>query len=266
MRRKLRSEIQNTTALPVAPVILTVCIDRYDKLAFRYVSYAAIPLLAGYTVYSLIYESHRGWYSFIISTLTSFVYMFGFVSPLWFPMLSTPKLFYKAQLVPQLIINYKLKVWGLLPFTCIISKNLMYAYYFYPRVWHTCPWRQWCTRHSRQLWTISLRALCFGFRRWVAFMRSKQFLHQDALPASLGLFSVQWSIRLIHDCATNDFRKCAAWLQRRRRVSHFPVSGASPSWQPIAESADRSLSAMDLPHWPWLRKWMLLIRLLRVEQ
>ena len=137
MRRKLRSEIQNTTALPVAPVILTVCIDRYDKLAFCYVSYAAILLLAGHTVCSLIYESHRGWYSFIISTLTSCVYMFGFVSSLWLPMLSAPELFfefYKAQLVPQLIINYKLKVWGLLPFTCIISKNLMYACYFYPRV------------------------------------------------------------------------------------------------------------------------------------
>ena len=44
-------------------------------------AYVAIPLLAGYTIYSLIYETHRGWYSFVISTLTSFVYMFGFVSP-----------------------------------------------------------------------------------------------------------------------------------------------------------------------------------------
>ena len=52
---------------------------RYDKLAFRYVSYVTIPCLAGYTVYSLLYETHRGWYSFVISTLTSFVYMFGFV-------------------------------------------------------------------------------------------------------------------------------------------------------------------------------------------
>ena len=55
-------------------------LDRYDKLAFRYVSYVAIPLLAAYTIYSLFYESHKGWYSFVISTLTSFVYMFGFVS------------------------------------------------------------------------------------------------------------------------------------------------------------------------------------------
>ncbi|KAG8895109.1 hypothetical protein FRC01_012561, partial [Tulasnella sp. 417] len=66
--------------------------QEYDRLAFRYVSYVAIPLLAGYTVYSLMYETHKGWYSFIITTLSSFVYMFGFV-----------------QLVPQLIINYKLK-------------------------------------------------------------------------------------------------------------------------------------------------------------
>lgn len=54
---------------------------RYDKLAFRYVAYVAIPCLAAYTVYSLLYETHRGWYSFVIGTLTSFVYMFGFVSP-----------------------------------------------------------------------------------------------------------------------------------------------------------------------------------------
>lgn len=59
---------------------MTLTEDRYDKLAFRYVSYVAIPLLAAYSVYSLVYETHRGWYSYIISTLTSFVYMFGFVS------------------------------------------------------------------------------------------------------------------------------------------------------------------------------------------
>lgn len=45
----------------------------------------AIPLLAAYSIYSLVYETHRGWYSYIISTLTSFVYMFGFVSILGYP-------------------------------------------------------------------------------------------------------------------------------------------------------------------------------------
>ena len=62
-----------------APSANTCLFDRYDKLAFRIVSYFTIPCLAIYTVYSLLYETHRGWYSFVISTLTSFVYMFGFV-------------------------------------------------------------------------------------------------------------------------------------------------------------------------------------------
>ncbi|KAF9006686.1 cleft lip and palate transmembrane protein 1-domain-containing protein [Cyathus striatus] len=81
--------------------------QEYDKLAFRYVAYVAIPTLMGYTVYSLLYGSHRGWYSFIISTLTSFVYMFGF-----------------AQLVPQLIINYKLKSVAHMPMKAMIYKTL----------------------------------------------------------------------------------------------------------------------------------------------
>ncbi|KAK1232113.1 hypothetical protein PQX77_004771 [Marasmius sp. AFHP31] len=81
--------------------------QEYDRLAFRYVSYFAIPSLAMYTVYSLLYESHRGWYSFIISTLTSFVYMFGF-----------------AQLVPQLIINYKLKSVAHMPMKAMVYKTL----------------------------------------------------------------------------------------------------------------------------------------------
>jgi len=81
--------------------------QEFDKLAFRYVSYVAIPLLAGYTGYSLLYETHKGWYSFVISTLTSFVYMFGF-----------------AQLVPQLIINYKLKSVAHMPMKAMIYKTL----------------------------------------------------------------------------------------------------------------------------------------------
>ncbi|TFK43833.1 cleft lip and palate transmembrane protein 1-domain-containing protein [Crucibulum laeve] len=81
--------------------------QEYDKLAFRYVSYVAIPTLLAYTGYSLVYDTHKGWYSFVISTLTSFVYMFGF-----------------AQLVPQLIINYKLKSVAHMPMKAMIYKTL----------------------------------------------------------------------------------------------------------------------------------------------
>lgn len=66
--------------------------QEYDKLAFRIVASCAAPLLGCYTIYSAIYQTHKGWWSFIIGTLTSFVYAFGFVS-----------------LIPQLIVNYKLK-------------------------------------------------------------------------------------------------------------------------------------------------------------
>ena len=75
-KRKPKSEIPRVVHLIG---VLVMLYSRYDKEAFRYVSYVAIPLLAGYTIYSLIYETHRGWYSFVISTLTSFVYLFGFV-------------------------------------------------------------------------------------------------------------------------------------------------------------------------------------------
>ncbi|KIM75025.1 hypothetical protein PILCRDRAFT_827729 [Piloderma croceum F 1598] len=81
--------------------------QEYDKLAFRYVSYVAVPCLLGYSIYSLMYGTHRGWYSFVISTLTSFVYMFGF-----------------AQLVPQLIINYKLKSVAHMPMKAMVYKTL----------------------------------------------------------------------------------------------------------------------------------------------
>lgn len=79
----------------------------YDALAFKYVTWGTTPLLIGYTIYSLMYEHHRGWYSFVISTLTSFVYMFGFV-----------------QLIPQLIINWKLKSVAHMPVRSLTYKFL----------------------------------------------------------------------------------------------------------------------------------------------
>ena len=66
--------------------------QEFDKLAFKYVMLAMSPILGGYAIYSAIYNTHKGYWSYFIGTLTSFVYAFGFVS-----------------LVPSLILNYKLK-------------------------------------------------------------------------------------------------------------------------------------------------------------
>ena len=69
----------------------------YDEIAFRYLYLVAIPLLAAYAVYSLVYDTHKSWYSFVITTLVGSVYAYGFL-----------------MMVPSLYINYRLKVHDLL--------------------------------------------------------------------------------------------------------------------------------------------------------
>lgn len=64
----------------------------YDAIAFKYLGWIAYPLLAGYAVYSLLYDEHKSWYSYVLKTLVEFVYMFGFIT-----------------MLPQLYINYRLK-------------------------------------------------------------------------------------------------------------------------------------------------------------
>ncbi|KAF9962920.1 hypothetical protein BGZ70_007792 [Mortierella alpina] len=79
----------------------------YDEEAFKYLSWAAFPLLGCYAVYSLVYEEHKSWYSFIVSTLVGFVYTFGFI-----------------KMTPQLFINYKLKSVAHMPFRTMMYKSL----------------------------------------------------------------------------------------------------------------------------------------------
>ncbi|GAA5921862.1 hypothetical protein JCM3775_001864 [Rhodotorula graminis] len=81
--------------------------QEYDRAAFKIVGLGTTPFLVGWTIYSMLYQSHRSWYSFVIQTLTSFVQMFGFV-----------------QLVPQLIINYKLKSVAHIPMKAMMYKSL----------------------------------------------------------------------------------------------------------------------------------------------
>ena len=64
----------------------------YDEEAMRYLSAAMYPLVIGYSVYSLAYDSHKSWYSWLLGSTVNFVYSFGFVL-----------------MTPQLFINYKLK-------------------------------------------------------------------------------------------------------------------------------------------------------------
>ncbi|KAI8381330.1 cleft lip and palate transmembrane protein 1-domain-containing protein [Radiomyces spectabilis] len=80
---------------------------KYDAIAFKYLMWVSYPLLFGYAVYSLLYDEHKGWYSFVLKTLVEFVYMFGFIT-----------------MLPQLYINYRLKSVAHMPWKTLMYKSL----------------------------------------------------------------------------------------------------------------------------------------------
>lgn len=53
----------------------------YDDIAMKYLSYVLFFLVICSSIYSLMYERHKSWYSWILSSLTSCVYMFGKIVP-----------------------------------------------------------------------------------------------------------------------------------------------------------------------------------------
>ncbi|CAI5738827.1 unnamed protein product [Hyaloperonospora brassicae] len=63
-----------------------------DSLATSHMLFVLAPLAAGYTVYSLLYIPHAGWYAWLLESVTTTVYALGFVF-----------------MLPQLVINYRLK-------------------------------------------------------------------------------------------------------------------------------------------------------------
>jgi len=79
----------------------------YDATAMQYLSYALYPLVAGYGVYSLVYQTHKSWYSWVLYTLVGAVYAFGFIL-----------------MCPQLYLNYKLKSVAHLPWRQMTYKFL----------------------------------------------------------------------------------------------------------------------------------------------
>lgn len=79
----------------------------YDEIAFRYLYLVAIPLLGAYAVYSVLYDDHKSWYSFAITTLVGSVYAYGFL-----------------MMVPSLYINYRLKSVAHMPAKAMTYKFL----------------------------------------------------------------------------------------------------------------------------------------------
>jgi hypothetical protein len=73
----------------------------------RYLSWVLYPLIIGYSVYSLYYERHRSWYSWVLGSLVGAVYTFGFIL-----------------MCPQLYLNYKLQSVAHLPWRQMTYKFL----------------------------------------------------------------------------------------------------------------------------------------------
>lgn len=80
---------------------------KYDNMAMKYLMYILFPLVIGSSIYSLYYNKYKSWYSWVLSSLTSFVYTFGFIT-----------------MTPQLFINYKMKSVAHLPWKAMIYKSL----------------------------------------------------------------------------------------------------------------------------------------------
>jgi len=81
--------------------------DQHDAVAMKWLALALMPCVGGYALYTLKYESHKSWYSWLISSLVGAVYMFVFIL-----------------MCPQLYLNYKLKSVAHLPWRQMTYKFL----------------------------------------------------------------------------------------------------------------------------------------------
>jgi len=79
----------------------------FDRMAFRYLGMAFFPLAFCYCIYSVIYNEHKSWYSFVLGSCYGFLLTFGFI-----------------MMTPQLFINYKLKSVAHLPWRMMTYKAL----------------------------------------------------------------------------------------------------------------------------------------------
>merc|ERR1719263_1052042 len=72
-----------------------------------YLGRVIAPLAVGYASYSLLYDEHKSWYSWLLRAVVGCVYSFGFI-----------------KMTPQLFINYRLKSTAHMPWKTFMYKAL----------------------------------------------------------------------------------------------------------------------------------------------
>jgi len=78
-----------------------------DRQATMWLGSGMLPLVIGYTIYSLVIHEHVSWYSWLVTSSSSGVYAFGFIL-----------------MTPQLFLNYKMKSVAHLPWRVLVYKSL----------------------------------------------------------------------------------------------------------------------------------------------
>ncbi|ETO08591.1 hypothetical protein RFI_28796, partial [Reticulomyxa filosa] len=105
---------------------------------------------------------HKGWYSFVLSTLVSFIYMFGFI-----------------MLCPQLYLNYKLKSVAHLPWRMLTYKFLntiiddLFAFLI------TMPWM-----HRLSCFRDDVIFLIYLYQKWIYpidYSRTNEYGYQPKI-------------------------------------------------------------------------------------
>jgi len=77
----------------------------YDMIAVKHGWLCLLPLVLGLPVYYLKFYRYKSWYSWVVSSLVDFIYLFGFLS-----------------LTPQIYINYRLQSVAHLPMKAFMYK------------------------------------------------------------------------------------------------------------------------------------------------
>lgn len=84
-----------------------------DNFASSYLFKIFMPLILVFIFWSLVYEKHLTWYSWVITSLTGSIYTFGFIF-----------------MCPQLYINFKLKSVSHLPWNVRSSSHFSFYLIF----------------------------------------------------------------------------------------------------------------------------------------
>eukprot|EP00771_Trimastix_marina_P000619 gnl/Trimastix_PCT/1638.p1 GENE.gnl/Trimastix_PCT/1638~~gnl/Trimastix_PCT/1638.p1 ORF type:complete len:604 (+),score=104.28 gnl/Trimastix_PCT/1638:70-1812(+) len=80
---------------------------KHDEKASKWLYIVLFTLVIGYSIYALVYQNHKSWYSWLLASMVGTVYTFGFI-----------------MMTPQLFINYKMKSVAGMPWKTLVYKFL----------------------------------------------------------------------------------------------------------------------------------------------